>query len=433
MIPIGGLVVVTILFLVTGAPHQAGWGALLWAMAAPIALLVIFLVPLVAGVARARPPYACQHCQYDLRGLRDAGFAPSVANQSGGPRRLRLPSHTMTNDDPMNQVMAAMDDASIASMEPNARFAGTFAISNTQVGKTRKDKPYLRCLLSDATGTAPGRMWGASEELIKRLPSNGFVYCEGQTQPYQGELQLIIERIEEVTPTAEQLKRLLPVSARDPQEMYGEVIAILETLTHPAAKALAQEIVSDDMLMDMFRHAPAAKMMHHAYIGGLCEHTLSLLNVANAILPWYPKVNRDIVLLALFLHDMGKTREMDWNGAFDYTDRGHLIGHIVDGVLLLHDKAQSAMTRQGIRFPRGFITVLEHCILSSHTLPEHGSPKAPSTPEAIMVAMLDNLDAKMAAAIAAGRPDGDRGDLGGNFTERIWALDTRLYRPDPLA
>ena len=277
------------------------------------------------------------------------------------------------------------------------------------------------------------RVWERNRDFLAQNPAGKVPVLEMEDGRVIVESQAIVEFIEEITPTPEQLQKLLPVSARPPEEMYREVIAILETLEHAAAKALAQEIVSDDMLMDMFRNAPAAKMMHHAYIGGLCEHTLSLLNVANAILPWYPKVNRDIVLLGLFLHDLGKTREMDWGGAFDYTDRGHLIGHIVDGVLLLHDKAQSAMTRQGIRFPRGFITVLEHCILASHSIPEHGSPKPPSTPEAIMVSMLDNLDAKMAAAIAAGRPDADRGDLGGNFTEKIWALGTRLYRPDPLA
>ncbi len=322
----------------------------------------------------------------------------------------------------------------IAEMQPNARFSGAFSISNAQLGRTRNDKPYLRCLLGDKTATAPGRMWGADESVIANLPTDGFVWVEGETQPYQGELQLIIHKIDPIEPSTEQLRDLLPSASRDPAEMFAEVVALLDTLEHPAAKAIAAEYLADEMLMDQFRTAPAAKMMHHAYIGGLCEHTLSVMNAANALCPLYPKVNRDIVLLGLFLHDLGKTTELSYEGAFTYTDRGELVGHIVEGAIMLHDKARSVMVNQGMRLPANLVTALQHIILSHHGVPEYGAAKIPASPEALFVSMVDNLDAKMEIAISAARSERQQGlDLGGSFTEKIWALDTKLFRPDPLA
>lgn len=322
----------------------------------------------------------------------------------------------------------------IAAMEPNSRFEGAFSLSNAQLGRTRNDKTYLRCLLGDKTATAPGRMWGADESVISRLPTDGFVWVEGETQPYQGELQLIIHRIEAIEPTSEQIRDLLPSAQRDPAEMFAEVLGLLDTLQHPAAKAIAAEYLADEMLMDQFRHAPAAKMMHHAYIGGLCEHTLAVMKLADVVCPLYPKVNRDIVLLGLFLHDLGKTTELSYDGAFSYTDRGELVGHIVEGAIMLHDKARSVMVNQGMRLPANLVTALQHIILSHHGVPEYGAAKIPASPEALLVSMIDNLDAKMEIAIVAARGDRQQGlDLGGSFTEKIWALDTKLFKPDPLA
>ena len=331
-------------------------------------------------------------------------------------------------------TQTAQERTFIADMQPNARFQGAFSIANAQLGRTRNDKPYLRCLLGDKSATAPGRMWGADESVIGRLPTDGFVYVEGETQPYQGELQLIIHKIDAIEPNTDQLRDLLPSAERDPAEMFAEVSALLDTLQHPAAKAIAAEYLSDEMLMDQFRTAPAAKMMHHAYIGGLCEHTLSVMKIADAVCPSYPKVNRDIVLLGLFLHDLGKTTELSYDGAFAYTDRGELVGHIVEGAIMLHDKARSVMVNQGMRLPANLITALQHIILSHHSEPEYGAAKVPSSPEALLVAMIDNLDAKMEIAVTSARAERQQGlDLGGSFTEKVWALGTKLFKPDPLA
>ncbi len=322
----------------------------------------------------------------------------------------------------------------ISDMKPSERIEGAFTIANAQLGRTRNDKPYLRCLLRDKTGEAPARKWTIDEETFERVPADGFVYIEGETQAYQGELQIIIHRIDPLEPSQEQLSELLPTAERPIDEMFGEVTQILASIKHPAMTALIETYLEDEHLMEAFRRSPAAKSMHHAYIGGLLTHTLQLLNLANVMLPMYPKLNRDLVLVGLFLHDLGKTREIACDGPFLYTDRGELIGHIVEGAIMLHDKAQQVMTTKGVRLPNGALTVLQHIIISHHGVPEYGAAKIPATPEAIFVSLLDNVDAKTEIALQAARPDrADAFDLGGNFTQKQWALDTKLYRPDPLA
>ncbi|MCC7388475.1 MAG: HD domain-containing protein [Phycisphaerales bacterium] len=317
---------------------------------------------------------------------------------------------------------------------PNERIDGIFTIKNAQLGKTRQDKPYLRCLIADKTGEVPGRMWSIEEAAFNKLPTEGFVWLEGETQPYQGELQLIIHSIERTDPSPDQMRDLLPSTSHDVKAMFAEVQRLVGTLKHPAVRALAETYLEDEALMSAFRAAPAAKSMHHAYLGGLLEHTLALLKLADAVCPLYPRINRDLVMLGLFLHDLGKTRELIYDRAFDYSERGEMIGHIVEGAIMLHDKAQQMMATKGVRLPAGALTVLQHIILSHHGIPEYGAAKVPMTPEAILVSMLDNVDAKTTIALSAARPEESRAfDLRGNFTERLWALDTKLYRPDPLA
>ena len=328
----------------------------------------------------------------------------------------------------------------ISSFGPAERVQGTFSIANAQLGRTKQDKPFLKCLISDKTGQLAARMWSIDPAQFKRLPTDGFVYLEGETQPYQGDLQLIIQVIDPVEPAPEELRDLIPCSKLDPDVMFADLRALLDTMKHPAAKALAQVYLNDDHLMTAFKKAPAAKSMHHAFLGGLLEHTLALVKLADRVCPLYPKISRDVVVLGLFLHDLGKTRELVYDRTFSYSDRGELIGHIVDGAIMLHDKSQQVMRETGQRLPPNLVMVLQHIILSHHGVPEFGAAKIPATPEAMLVSMLDNLDAKTTMALGAARPDSGLADpseqkgqtLGGNFTEKQWALDTKLFRPDPL-
>ena len=327
-----------------------------------------------------------------------------------------------------------MTKVQIADMVPSQRIEGVFAIANAQMGKTRQDKPYLRCLLSDKTGEAAARKWSTDEEEFRSLPTDGFVWVEGETQAYQGQMQIIIHNIHAHEPTPEQMKELLPVTGRDIGEMWSECVALLESLEHPAIKALAALFLEDEYFVDAFKTAPAAKALHHAHLGGLLEHSLTLMQIADRICPLYPRMNRDIVVMGCFLQDIGKTRELSYDKAFSYTDQGELIGHIVEGTHMLRAKCDLLMREKGVRLPAGTAMVLEHIILSHHGVPEYGAAKMPMTPEAVLVSHIDALDAKTVIAMDAARPaKAPAADLGGNFTDKSWALGVKLYRPDPLA
>ena len=318
--------------------------------------------------------------------------------------------------------------ALLSALDERQLVEGIYMIQNNQLGTTRNGKPFLKCLLRDRSAQLAARMWNASEELYKTLPTDGFVRIAGQSQRYQGQIQIIVERIEPVEPEDADLARLLPTSERDPDEMFADLTAVLGRLEDAALARLARAYLEDESLMARFKQAPAAMSLHHAYLGGLLEHTLGLLRLAEAFCPLYPQINRDVVLLGLFLHDLAKCDELTWRRGFGYTDEGQLVGHIARGVIWLQRKAD-ACAAEGRPVPEPLIRVLHHIILSHHGRPEHGALKMPATPEAIAVSLIDNLDAKMNMAIGATRGDGAAS--AGDFTERIWALETRLYRPDP--
>jgi len=323
------------------------------------------------------------------------------------------------------------DRTNIADLDPSQYLEGVYAIQNCQLGQTKAGKPFLKCLLADSTGRTPGRMWNASQQLFSELPTDGFVEIKGQTQPYQGEVQIIIQAIRAVEPTPEILLELLPRTTHDIDVMWDELVALMGSIKHMPLRYLAEAYFKDEELMERLRTAPAAQTMHHAYLGGLLEHTLNLLKLADASLPLYPQVNRDVVLMGLFLHDLGKTQELVWETGFGYSDRGHLVGHIAQGAIWLQQKADT-IAAEGHALTDELLMVLQHIILSHHGKPEFGAQKIPATPEAIFVSLLDNVDAKMQMAIAAADRESEPKDekLGGTFTEKIWALETRVYRPD---
>ncbi len=321
----------------------------------------------------------------------------------------------------------------LARMEPNAHVDGVYSMYNPQLGSTRNGKPFLKCLLRDASGEVAARQWSFDEASFADLADAGFVRVVGHTQLYNGQVQFIIEQIRPVEVTEEEMAALLPTTTRDIDEMMAGVKRVLGTLEHPAMRALADAYLDDEQLMAGFRLAPAAMSLHHAWIGGLLEHTWQLLELADRALPLYPELNRDLVLMGLFLHDLGKTVELSWDQGFNYTLEGNLVGHVVRGAIWLQVKAALAAKASGHRLPPDALRVLQHIIVSHHGELEHGAAKLPSTPEAIFVSQLDDLDAKTQLALtAANRADAAAGRPVEGFTDKLWALGTRIFRPDPL-
>ncbi len=319
----------------------------------------------------------------------------------------------------------------IQDIQPGTSVAGVYGLQNPQVGSTRMGKPFFKTILRDATGEVPARMWTFEESRLADVSRTGFAWVTGRSENYQGSIQVILDTVESVDVAASDLVNLLPSTPRSIDGMFARVRELLATLEHPGARALAEAYLHDQPLMDGFCKAPAAVSVHHAFIGGLLQHTLQLLELADRMLPLYPELNRDLVLMGLFLHDLGKVWELDWERGFQYTVDGNLVGHIVRGAVVLESKA-AVVRRAGADLPREAVRVLMHIVLSHHGQLEHGAAKIPSTPEAIFVSQLDNLDAKTFVAIH----QADRAHVrpgAADFTDRVWSLDTRIYRPDPFA
>ena len=318
----------------------------------------------------------------------------------------------------------------ISEMTSGTRVDGAYSLVNPQVAPKRDGSPYFKCLVRDATGEIPGRLWSIDPAAAEDITRTGYAWISGCTENYKDQIQLKIEEIKPYEPDDADLAILLPHTTQDVTMMFEEVCAIMRSVKDPMIRALVESYLDDDQLMRRFRQAPAAVALHHAFIGGLLEHTRQLLKIADASLPLYPELNRDLVLIGLFLHDLGKGYELQWQRGFDYTLTGNLVGHIVFGVQLLGVKIKVAeQALGGERFPLPLRHCIEHIILSHHGKREYGSPVLPSTPEAIFVSQLDNLDAKTAMALSAA----DRANLkpGQTFSEKIWALETKIYRPDP--
>ena len=319
------------------------------------------------------------------------------------------------------------DHQRVAMLGDRTYVEGVYSIVNPQLAQTRNNKPYLKCMIRDASGEVTARAWNFEEAQFDTIANAGFVFLRGSTQAYQGQVQLVIEQIEPREVTVEEMRSLLPSTTKDIDAMFARVAELLRSMEHPAMRALAEQYLGDERLMEDFRAAPAAMSVHHAWIGGLLEHTHQMMELADRMLPLYPALNRDIVLFSLFAHDLGKTVELDWERGFSYTNEGQLVGHIVRGAIWLQIKAAHASKVE--KLPGETLRVLQHILLAHHALPEHGAAKIPATPEAVFVAQLDNLDAKSKAAISAAMREYAGG---GDWTDKVWALDTKVYRPDPL-
>ena len=288
---------------------------------------------------------------------------------------------------------------------------------------TTKGDLYIAMFLCDRTGQLNGRMWQATEIVYKSLPKPGFVHIKGRSELYQNNLQIVVNTVTPIDPSKVSVDDFLAHTANDIGQMFSEVKEIVGGIRNTHLKALAEAFLADKDLMDKFCAAPGGVKMHHDYIGGLLEHTHSMMRVAQAILPLYPHVQADLVVAGIFLHDMGKTEELAYDMAFSYTDSGQLIGHITKTMLMLHKKAET-LRGQGVNVSAEVLDTLGHIILAHHGQLEFGSPKLPATCEAFMVYYLDDLDAKMNQVNSA--IDSELSDS--NWTAWQGALQTRLYR-----
>jgi 3'-5' exoribonuclease len=270
-----------------------------------------------------------------------------------------------------------------------------YLVTDKQLRANRNGNLYLQVELRDRTGSISARMWNAGEHLFRSFDAGDFVHAQGKVQLFQGALQVILSHLERVETEKVELGDFLPHTEKEVGKLLERVRTLLLRLGNPHLRALAECFLMDDAFVRGFCQAPAGVRNHHAYLGGLLEHVVSLLDAADKVLPLYPDLDRDLVLMGIFLHDVGKVRELSYERVFAYTDEGQLIGHLIIGVEMLNEKAAKVPDLTGEPVPHELLLRLKHMILSHHGSYEYGSPKLPMTPEAIFLNCLDNLDAKV--------------------------------------
>jgi len=287
-----------------------------------------------------------------------------------------------------------MNKIFISDLRENQMIDSPFLVQDKRVLETRNGKPYLRIRLQDKTGEIEGRVWDQATELARHFKINDYVRVRGMITQFQGELQINVSAINKIPDEKVHPEDFLPVSSKDIPKMAAALKNYMDSIQDADLKTLLTEIFNDETLMKNFQKSPAAKSMHHAWIGGLLEHSLSLCFLADTIASYYQKegipLNRDLLLTGTILHDIGKTKELASSPSFEYTTEGKLLGHIVIGVSIIEKKAAAIKG-----FPENKLQQLKHLILSHHGEYAFGSPKLPMTLEAIALHFIDNLDAKI--------------------------------------
>jgi 3'-5' exoribonuclease len=309
-----------------------------------------------------------------------------------------------------------------------------FLVVDKQLRANRNGNLYLQLDLRDRTGAINARLWNAGEHLFRSFESGDFLQVKGKVQLFQGALQMILSHLERVAPEKVELTDFLPHTARDIGEMLGRVRGLLMKLNNPHLRALAECFLMDEAFVQGFCRAPAGVRNHHAYVGGLLEHVTTLLEAGDRLAPLYPEIDRDMLLMGIFLHDAGKVRELSYGRTFAYTDEGQLLGHLIIGVEMLNEKVARVADLTGEPFPAELLLRLKHLIVSHHGSYEFGSPKLPMTPEAIALHHLDNFDAKVHTFTRDIREDRNAASSWTPFSQ---SLQRRLFKggangADPL-
>ncbi len=293
-----------------------------------------------------------------------------------------------------------------------AEVRGLFLVRNARLATTRNGNPYLALQLADKTGEINAKVWDNAEDLAPSCPEGGFVAVNGQAQSFQNALQIRVAMLSAVPADAVDLADFVPRTAHDIDAMWRELRDWTAGVGDADYRRLLDELLGDAEIAERFKRAPAAKHMHHAYLGGLLEHTLAIVRLADAVSRFYPDIDRDLLVTAAIVHDIGKVLEFSYDTpAFDYSERGRLEGHLVLGAEFV---SQRIARLDG--FDERKATLLRHCILSHHGRLEFGSPTLPMVIEALVLNLLDDLDAKanylhrLAGEQTTGQQDGPQGE-----------------------
>ncbi len=279
----------------------------------------------------------------------------------------------------------------IKDLKPGDRVADIYMCKHKLSATTKNGKEYYSVTLQDKTGTVDAKVWEPNSDGIDEFDDTDCIDVFGEVTSFNGALQVNIKRARKCHEGEYDPALYLPVTSKDIDEMYKELLGIINSIQNQYLKALLEEFfVKDTKFIELFRKSSAAKTVHHGFIGGLLEHTLSVTKLCNYFCTSYPRLNRDLLLTAAICHDIGKTKELSLFPINDYTDEGQFLGHIVMGSEMISDKARNIPG-----FPELLKHELQHCILAHHGEFEYGSPKKPAIMEAVALNLADNTDAKM--------------------------------------
>jgi 3'-5' exoribonuclease len=321
-------------------------------------------------------------------------------------------------------MLASMKDFFVADA---AKFDGQsitsfFAISTMSLREKKGGGGhYLALTLTDKTGAFEARMWEEFASAVASCAEGCYVKAQGQVAKYQGKFQITLTKLRLAADSEVEPADFVPTTRFDIDAMWSELRGYIDAFTNPDLKRLVFAFLDDPKIGPAYRAAPAAKVLHHAWLGGLLEHVLTLVRVCRAVVPFYPEVDPDLLVTGAVLHDIGKVRELSWGTTFSYTLEGQLVGHISIAQGMLREKIA---TLPG--FPEKLSVLVEHMVLSHHGRYEFGSPKLPMTPEAILLSALDDLEAKMQAMRNEFGRDTAAGKSGADMTDWVRSMERPL-------
>jgi len=280
----------------------------------------------------------------------------------------------------------------LKNIKQGDKIASSFLVAEKNMAFSQKGSPYLTVRLKDKTGEIESKVWETAVELDQLFKKGDIIFIEGRAANYKNSIQISITSIKKIPWDEVESTDYLPAAKADVKEMFNELLGYVEKVSDKFLKALLNAFLQEEETASLFQRAPAAKGFHHIYLGGLLEHTLSVVRLLEKVADHYPSLNKDMLITGGILHDIGKIYEFSYNNIIDYSDEGRLIGHIVMGVEMINKRIASIDD-----FPPQLALELRHIILSHHGEFEFGSPKRPKTLEALVIHYIDDLDAKFNA------------------------------------
>jgi 3'-5' exoribonuclease len=310
----------------------------------------------------------------------------------------------------------------VNELEPNRVITTSFLVHSKEIRQKKSGELYLSMLLGDRTGELDAKMWDNVPEVLEAFERDDFIKVKGLIQVFHNRPQLTVHKLRRMDDSEIEFADYFPSSKRDAEEMWRELRGIVSGIGNPHLKGLLEALLDDEDIAQRYRRAPAAKQIHHAYLGGLIEHVLSLCALAKMTAAHYKHVDQDLLLTGVVLHDIGKIYELNYERGFSYSNDGQLLGHIAIALRMIGDKIHRLPD-----FPPQLRVLVEHMVLSHHGQLEFGSPKIPQFPEALLLHYIDDLDSKMECMRAL--IENDR-QVEGCFTTYSSALERTALKVD---